>query len=195
MSDTISFYNNNTESFIKNTLKANMNDSRDKFLAYMPKGGRILDFGCGSGRDTKAFLEKGYQVEAIDGSEELCQYASEYTGILVKHMLFQELSEKEKYDGIWACASILHIERNELKSVLTKMTAALKWNGIIYTSFKYGDSEGERNGRYFTDFTEQFMVELLLSIPDLQIAGQWITNDVRPDRENEQWLNLLLRKK
>ena len=93
-------------------------------------------------------------MEAIDGSEELCKIASEYTGISVKQMMFHELSGVEKYDGIWACASILHLEKGDLPDVLQKMANALKTGGVIYTSFKYGDFEGERNGRYFTYLTE-----------------------------------------
>ena len=195
MPDTISFYNENPIAFISQTVNADMTEPQNKFLSYIPMDSTILDFGCGSGRDTKAFLEKGYQVEAVDGSEELCKYASEYTGILVKHMYFQDLIETEKYDGIWACASILHLKKTELIGVFSKMAAALKTNGIIYTSFKYGTFEGERNDRYFTDMTEQSIEELLQEIPNLQIKEQWITKDVRPDRENEQWLNLILRKK
>ena len=153
-----------------------------------------MDFGCGSGRDTKYFLEQGYQVTAIDGSEELCKIATEYTGISVKNMLFQELDEKNVYDGIWACSSILHVPSVELKDVIAKMTKALKKNGVIYTSFKYGEFEGERNGRYFTDMTEESFGNLLQSICELSIEEKWITSDVRPGRGEEKWLNLILRK-
>ncbi len=154
----------------------------------------ILDFGCGSGRDTKYFLDKGYQVEAIDGSEELCIRASEYTGITVKHMYFQELDEKERYDGIWACSSILHLNKEDLKKVLKKMAAALKKRGIIYTSFKYGDFEGERDNRYYTDFTEETFREYLKDIKELTITEEWITGDVLPGRGDKRWLNLLMQK-
>ena len=88
-----------------------MRSARQRFLACLPAGAAILDFGCGSGRDAKAFLELGFSVEASDGSEELCRRASELTGIPVKRMLFSELSAADRYDGIWACASILHLPR------------------------------------------------------------------------------------
>lgn len=149
---------------------------------------------CGSGRDTKYFLEQGHQVEAVDGSAELCRLASEYTGIPVKQFLFQELDETEKYDGIWACASILHLKKCELPGVLEKICRALKTNGVAYLSFKYGDFEGERNGRYFTDMTETSAGELLTAVPELKLEKQWISGDVRTDRGNEKWLNLILRK-
>lgn len=194
MSHTLEYYNNSADSFVAGTLLADVSELQDKFLKLLPAGARILDFGCGSGRDTKFFLENGYSVEATDGSEELCRMASEYTGVQVKCMLFQELGEKEKYDGIWACASILHVPMNELTGVLERMAAALKTGGVIYTSFKYGDFEGERNGRYFTDFTEESFTILLKQVPMLVIEEYWITSDVRPNRGDEKWLNLILRK-
>ncbi|MDY3796155.1 MAG: class I SAM-dependent methyltransferase, partial [Agathobacter sp.] len=154
----------------------------------------ILDFGCGSGRDTKYFLEAGLRVDAIDGSKELCKIASEYTGIEVKRMLFQELDIDSKYDGIWACSSILHLPKNDLKLVLRKINTALKKKGIVYTSFKYGEFEGERNGRYFTDFTIETFKEFIQDIEDLKLDEYWITGDVRPGRGEEKWLNIILQK-
>ena len=133
-------------------------------------------------------------MDATDGSEELCKKASEYTGIEVKQMLFQELDEVEKYDGIWACSSILHLPKVELEPVLKKMLIALKENGVIYTSFKYSNFEGMRNGRYFTDFTLEDFQEFMQKVPGLIIEEYWITGDVRPGRGEEKWLNLLLRK-
>lgn len=154
---------------------------------------RLLQ-SCGSGRDTKYFLEQGCKVTAIDGSQELCKLASEYTGIPVKHMLFQNLDEKEAYDGIWACSSILHVPANELRDIIKKMANALRAHGIIYTSFKYGTFEGKRNGRYFTDMTEETFAKLIQDMDELKIEEQWITSDVRPGRGEEKWLNLILRK-
>lgn len=151
-----------------------------------------IDFGCGSGRDTKYFLKRNYNVSAIDGSEEICKEASKYTGIKVKQMLFEELNDQNIYDGIWACASILHLSKNDLFRVFHKMNQALKENGIIYTSFKYGEFEGERNGRYFTDFTEDSSKEFILQIPQLQIKEIWTTGDVREGRGDERWLNILI---
>ena len=194
MDDTIEYYNKNAEQFVQGTLSVDFTATQERFLAKLSVGTSILDFGCGSGRDTKYFLDKGYQVEATDGSAELCKLASEYTGICVKQMLFEELDEYEKYDGIWACSSILHLDKRALKDVLKKMAAALKTNGVIYTSFKYGDFEGERNGRYFVDFTQETFGEFIREVPELQIEEYWITGDVRPGRGEEKWLNLILRK-
>ncbi|MBU5475087.1 class I SAM-dependent methyltransferase [Roseburia sp. MSJ-14] len=194
MNNTIQYYQQNAEQFSRETRSVDFSQNQGKFMSKLKKNDTILDFGCGSGRDTKCFLEHGFQVEAIDGSEELCRLAGEFTGIKVKHLLFQELAEKNKYDGIWACSSILHLPKQELIEVIQKMSLALKSKGIIYTSFKYGTFEGERNGRYFTDMTEDSFEEILQATKELQIEEQWITSDVRPERGNEKWLNLILRK-
>ena len=169
-------------------------ETQNRFSTLLPERGYILDFGCGSGRDTKYFLEQGFYVDATDGSEEMCHIASNYTGIQVRRLLFEELDENKKYDGIWACSSILHLPKNELKAVFMKMFKALKDDGIIYTSFKYGDFEGERNGRYFTDFTEKTFEEFVGEINNLQLKEEWITGDVRPGRGEEKWLNVILQK-
>lgn len=184
---TLDYYNQNAKKFITGTIQ-------NRFLDKLHPGAEILDYGCGSGRDTKYFLEQGCKVTAIDGSQELCKLASEYTGIQVKHMLFRDLDEKEAYDGIWACSSILHVPENELRDIIKKMANALRAHGIIYTSFKYGTFEGERNGRYFTDMTEETFAKLIQDIDELEIEEQWITSDVRPGRGEEKWLNLILRK-
>lgn len=191
---TLDYYNQNADAFAASTVSVDFKQTQDKFLNRLKLGDHILDFGCGSGRDTKYFLDSGLQVDAIDGSEELCRIASEFTGIEVKHMLFQELESKGEYDGIWACSSILHLPKDELKLVLEKIDTALKEKGIVYASFKYGDFEGERNGRYFTDFTIETFTKFIRDIGNLKIKEYWITGDVRPGRGEEKWLNLILQK-
>ena len=190
---TLDYYNQNVTTFIADTISVDLKDTQNKFINALP-GDKILDLGCGSGRDTKYFLEIGLKETAVDGSEELCKRASDYLGIPVYHMLFQELDLEDEYNGIWACSSILHLPKDELRTVFYKMVTALKSSGVIYTSFKYGEFEGERNGRYFTDFTIELFNEFIKNIPDLKIEEQWITEDVRPGRRDEKWLNLLLRK-
>ena len=190
---TIDYYNQNADLFVQGTVSVDFKETQDKFLQLLT-GKKVLDFGCGSGRDTKYFLESGFDVTATDGSEELCKSASAYTGIQVKHMLFQDLDEADCYDGIWACSSILHLSKDELRIVINKMSRALKLNGIIYTSFKYGNFEGERNGRFFTDFTLELFKDFISDVKDIVIEEYWITGDVRPGREDEKWLNLILRK-
>ena len=193
--NTVDYYDSHADKFYESTVNVDFTTIQKHFLSKLREGAYILDFGCGSGRDTKYFLEKGYQVEAIDGSLKLCEFAGKYTGINVKHMFFQELSEVGRYDGIWACSSILHLSLNELVDVMQKMAVALKENGIVYTSFKYGTFAGERNGRFFTDMTEEVFAEFLNKVKNLELEEQWITVDVRPERGEEKWLNLILRKR
>ena len=193
--NTIAYYDSYADEFYRSTVAVEFTAMQERFLRKLKKGSYILDFGCGSGRDTKYFLEQGYRVEAIDGSAELCRRASQYTGIQVKHMLFEELSAEDRYDGIWACSSILHLPIDKLAKVMQKMTAALKENGIIYTSFKYGTFSGERNGRFFTDMTETAFADLLGGAGGLEVEEQWVSSDVRAERSEEKWLNLILRKR
>lgn len=192
---TLDYYDENADEFYKSTVNVEFIAVQNHFLSKLKNDSYILDFGCGSGRDTKYFLEQGYNVDAIDGSKELCKLASEYTGIEVKNIFFQELSEVDKYDGIWACSSILHLPIDDLDEVMRKMVIALKKNGIIYTSFKYGTFAGERNGRFFTDMTEKTFAEFIFRIRDVEVEEQWTTSDVRPGRGEEKWLNLILRKR
>ncbi|MBR4164312.1 MAG: methyltransferase domain-containing protein [Solobacterium sp.] len=191
---TLNYYNTKSDLFVSTTKDLEFTDIQDGFLKFLNPGSLVLDFGCGSGRDSKYFLQKGYLVEAMDGSEEMVRIATEVAGIPVKHMLFQELDEENKYDGIFACASILHVKKEELADVLQRMKKAVKDQGIIYVSFKYGDFEGYRNGRYFTDMTEESFRALLEQVSGLSIVEERITSDARPGRENEKWLNVILRK-
>ena len=191
---TIDYYNQNADTFVSGTVNVEFTEVQDMFLKNLTTGAFILDFGCGSGRDAKYFLSKGFQVEASDGSEEICRIAEKNVGIPIKNMMFSELDAVEKYDAIWACSSILHLSKEELKDVMCKMIRATKKNGYIYTSFKYGDFEGYRNGRYFTDFTTESFAEFLKVFPKLEIKKSWISDDVRPGRGDEKWLNLILKK-
>lgn len=194
-SKTLNYYDEKTQEFIASTVNVDFKVTQDKFLKLLALKARILDFGCGSGSDTKYFLEQGFQVTAIDGSAELCKFASALTGIEVKQMFFQELSEFETYDGIWACSSILHLPYAELQDVFLKMVKATKNDGVIYTSFKYGDFEGYRHERYFTDMTEAKFAEFVKDFPEIETEELWVTGDVRPSRSAEKWLNLILRKR
>ena len=194
MNQTLRYYNEHANEFVDGTVSVDFEQVQDRFIKKLETGACILDFGCGSGRDSKYFLDRGFMVDATDGSKELCRSATAYTGIPVRQMLFQDLDEREKYDGIWACSSILHLSKKELAPVFEKMVRALKEQGVIYTSFKYGTFEGMRNGRFFTDFTLESFKKFMEGIQGLEMEEYWITGDVRPGREEEKWLNLVLRK-
>lgn len=190
---TIDYYNKHAEEFTASTFEVDMESLYQPFLAELPGGTRILDVGCGSGRDTLAFKNKGYYVDAIDYSEELVKKATRLTGIPVKLESFYEIDADEAYDGIWACASLLHCERSRLKEVIGKLLRVLKPNGVLYMSFKYGNNDREKEGRQFTNLNEAQAEILLGQLENVQQIQQWITVDKRPER-TEQWLNLLWKK-
>lgn len=191
---TLTFYQNNAKEYAAETAAVDFSATQERFLQYLPKGSHILDFGCGSGRDSRYFLARGYAVTATDGCAEFVSLASKLTGLKVEQMLFSELSAVDEFDGVWACASMLHLPKDELVDVLHRICTALKAGGYFYTSFKYGSFEGEINGRYFTYLTEDSLAELLLAFPDLCIVEQWVSSDVRAGRDYEKWLNVIMRK-
>ena len=192
MNKTLQYYNEKAASFTQDTQNVEFSSLQDEFVSGIPEGGRILDLGCGSGRDSKAFLDKGYDVVSVDGSEELAKIASKYIGREVICTTFQDYEPKGEFDGIWACASLLHLTKKEIVPVMKKLAVALKNGGTFYVSFKYGDFSGDRNGRFFTDLTEDSFRELIAEVPGLKIQRQFITGDARPGRETEKWLNVFL---
>ena len=189
----MNYYDKNAQEFIDGTVDTDMTIHYNEFLPLIPENGNILDAGCGSGRDTLKFKSLGYNVVAMDGSKEMCKLASEFTGEKVLHIQFQEIEFNNEFDGIWACASLLHVPSSEIEIVLEKLKKSLKENGIMYASFKYGDFEGERNGRYFNDLTESKAIELFSKL-DFEVIKTWITSDSRLSREDEKWMNILVKK-
>jgi 2-polyprenyl-3-methyl-5-hydroxy-6-metoxy-1,4-benzoquinol methylase len=169
---TIDYYNQHADEFAQATLNVDMERLYQPFLIELPKQARILDVGCGSGRDTLALKNKGYEVDAIDYSEELVKKATLLTGIQVKLQSFYEVNELEVYDGIWACASLLHCERDRLAEIIGKLRTALKPNGVLYMSFKHGNSDREKDGRQFTDLDENQVDALLEQFDNVQQIQQ-----------------------
>lgn len=194
MTKTLNYYNQCAEAYNETTLNIEFDSKREMLLKYLQPNAHILDLGCGSGRDSKGFLQKGYKVTAVDGSKELCKIASKNIGQDVICQLFNELDAVNKFDGVWACASLLHLPTNELKQTLKRVEKALKKDGYFYASFKYGDFEGERDGRYFNDFTEVSFSTLLKEFPNLELQEVEVTTDVIPGRENVSWLNVIMKK-
>lgn len=188
--DTIDYYERNADRFVRDTASADMGTVREAFLSYIPEGGSILDLGCGSGRDSRAFLDAGYDVTSLDGSPALCRAAQALTGRKVICSLFADYEPDRIYDGIWACASLLHLSPEDLPGVLAKYAGALKMGGCFYMSFKKGDFSGERKGRYFTDLTEEGITSLLEQVPFLKTETLFLTGDVRPGRGGEEWINV-----
>ena len=186
----VEYYNNNADSFFEGSVNADMSGVRSGFSKYVPDGGKILDAGCGSGRDSKAFLSEGYDVVAFDASKEMCKRASEYIGREVLNMRFEDISFDKEFDGIWACASLLHVPSDDLPDVLQRMKKALKPGGAIYASFKYGEGTTVRGERVFSDFTEESATKLFEEA-GFEIASRVVGGDSRPGREDEKWINVI----
>ncbi len=187
------YYNENADDFYNSTCDVDLSDIYKKFEKYLCSDAYILDAGCGSGRDSKYFLSHDYKVAAIDASQEMVIRAKELTGLDVKEMYFQEVVEKEVYDAIWACASLLHVPKKDIDEVLQKFTDALKVSGIWYMSFKYGEDEREKENRLFNDYTEKSLKSLISKYTELSILELWLTDDRRADRD-DKWINLIVKK-
>ena len=111
-------------------------------------------------------------------------------------LTFDAIQLDAEFDGIWACASLLHVSRRDLDAVFVRLTRALKSQGVLYLSFKYGDTERFEQGRFFNDLNETLLKSLLADHPRLEIVKLWITDDVRNDRRgSQQWLNALVRRR
>ena len=193
---TLDFYNQNAEKYFEQTVHGEMQESYDRFMMFLPEGAYILDFGCGSGRDSKYFLSQGYSVKAIDGSEKLAELASKYIGQPVETMDFSELSDVLTYDGIWACSSILHVERESLPDILRKMITALKEDGVIYTCFKKGDKCEMQDGKYYNYMTKELLEKMLAEIePEAKIVEYYESTTYKNvNRPTATWGNYLIKR-
>lgn len=187
------YYQLHAQRFFSETVDVDMSELYRPFVAHLKPGARILDAGCGSGRDAKAFREMGYAVEAFDASAELVELARQHTGLPVKQMRFEDITEVERYDGIWCCASLLHVPLAELPGVMAQLAKALKPGGVWYLSFKYGCGEREKDGRRFTDMDEAGFAEVLSELSGIEVMECWQTHDQRPERD-DSWINLVLSK-
>lgn len=191
---SVDFYNHNAKSFFDATKDVDVSSLMSHFLPLIPTGGHILDAGCGSGRDSKIFKSMGYRLCAIDASEELAAIASQHIGQAVEVCTFADFQYDYQLDGIWACASLLHVCPKDLPQIFSHLFSFLLKGGIFYCSFKYGSDDIERDGRHFTHCDETRLRHFLYGM-NVSIHEMWCTVDLRKERENEQWLNAILIKK
>lgn len=192
LNETLDYYNKNAKEYIELTREVSSN-GREKFLLkHLKPNAYILDLGCGSGKDSKSFIEQGYRVYALDGSEEMAKLASEYIGQEVVCQNIEEINFKEEFDAIYASASMLHIPRKKQRDILLRLMNALKKNGYLYVNYKYGEFEGMRDGRYYTDYTLELFQELIGNIDGLTIVENEISID-ELGRSNS-WINIVLKK-
>lgn len=193
--NTLNYYNKNAKMYFDQTIEGNMQENYDRFLSKIPKNAYILDFGCGSGRDSKYFIEHGYKVRAIDGSKEMCKLASSYINQNVECMKFGELNDLELYDAIWACSSILHVEKENLQEILNKMVIAIKPNGIIYTSFKKGQGYEIKDGKYYNYITIEELENIIERInQNVKIIDYYETLSSTKRPTKVTWSNFLMKK-
>ena len=189
------YYSQNADKYAASTFDLDLTPLYERFLAYLPKGALILDAGSGSGRDTLAFLKRGYVVEAFDASPELSAFSSRLTGVPTCVLRFQEFDDVNRYDGIWACASLLHVPKVELHETLVRLILALKSGGALYMSFKHGDDERiAEDGRFYSDVTEEELAALLSAIPDISVEEVWLSEGESRLKGKGDWVNAIVRR-
>ena len=191
---TIDFYNKNAENYCSKTIGIDLTQIYEKFLKYIPKQGAILDLGCGSGRDSLNFLNNGFDVTSMDASIEMVKLSSKLINQKTIHRKIEDIDFKDKFDGIWACASLLHINKNATVDVYNKLLSALKIEGILYASYKYGTNTIVKEGRYFNNYDENSFSEMIKNIKSLELIEFWTTLDLRQEGNNQKWLNILLKR-
>lgn len=194
MDPTLQYYQHHAADFVDQTQGVDMKALYDKFLARLPGSGSILDIGCGSGRDAQYFHQLAFDVIAFDGSEAIVELAAQRSAFPVIHATFNDFTTDQRFDGMWACASLLHVPLAEQCATITHLVSFLKPNGVFYASYKLGQKETHKGGRYFCNVDADSFAQLIASIADLEIMEHWITGDQRPGRGNEQWFNVLLQK-
>lgn len=184
------YYEENAAKYIKSTISSDMSSLYSLFEKYIPRIGTILDLGFGSGRDLLYFRKQGYETYGVDPSLSFCKHLNELGFAHIYNLRAQDINFQEMFDGIWACASLLHVPSNELNSVFKKCSKALRNGGVIYISFKYGKFEGERDGRFYLDLNEDGLRNYLENT-SLTLKEVMISEDSRKENDTK-WLNAIL---
>ena len=191
--NSVPYYQANAQDFFDTTIRYDLSQITTLFLSYLSKGSKILDAGCGSGRDSKYFLTKGYDVVAFDGAQKLAELASKFTGLSVYHRYFSQMDEEQEYDGIWTSASLLHMPKTELFGTLEKLKKALKPKGAWYMSFRYGHGDHKEGDRYFYDQTEESLTKILEQLGGITILHMSVPDNLK-SRRGFKFLVCIVRK-
>lgn len=181
--DSVPYYERFAEAFAARAGGLDLSALYEPFLARVPRGGRILDAGCGPGRDSAAFLARGYEVEAFDASPKLVAEARQRTGLEVQRRRFEEYEAAAELDGVWACASLLHIPSGRLPSVLERLARALRPGRPFFMSFKHGEGERREGLRFFTDLTPLDLERILDEVPNLEATRVWTSESIQRGAE------------
>jgi superfamily II DNA or RNA helicase/SAM-dependent methyltransferase/SOS-response transcriptional repressor LexA len=188
--DSHQYYEKLAAEFFGATVSVDMTPVYERFLANLKPGAHILDAGCGSGRDAKAFAELGFQVTAFDASVELARLASAHCGFEVLVRRFEDMDQVAQFDAIWCCASLLHVPLAAMHTTLDRLWRALRPGGVLYVSFKHGAGERMYGGRRFTDADESSLRQWFGRFPNVHQVELWLTDDQRPEQD-ERWINAL----
>ena len=195
MTDSSQYYNTHAEQYAKTTFEVDMSAQYALFLPHLEKRALILDAGCGSGRDSLVFKQRGYTVQAFDASEAMVESTRSLAQVPVRKLTFQEMDYDQEFDGIWACASLLHVPKQELGKVFSLLAKALKSKGFLYCSFKNREESFEKDGRVFSCFTPDSMQEFIQTQIEFNLIEMKLSTDVRPGREDEGWVNVVVQKR
>ena len=194
MTKTLNYYNQCAEAYNETTLNIEFDSKREMLLKYLQPNAHILDLGCGSGRDSYYFKQNGYQIVAVDGSKELATQASLLLGQPVLNQLFEDIQFNEEFDGVWACASLLHVSAKELPSILIKIRESLKKEGVFYISVKEGEGSGVEDRRFFQYYSPSQFHHLISQCGGLKIETAWSHTELRDEGNKVVWLNVIGRK-
>ena len=191
----VNYYDVHAKEYAELTVNADMSHAYEKFLRYLTLGAKLLDEGCGSGRDSLFFIKKGYDVTMLDASAGMCKCAETLTGRKALCMKFDEIDFANQFDGIWACASLLHVPEKELENILARFHHALCDGGVLYASWKYGDTERRDGERFYCDMTETKLKNLLARVGLFDCLECWVAEDSLPSGREQKWLNVVMRKR
>ena len=192
MSSTIDYYNTNAEQYYWSTVDVDFEHLRKKFVSYMPENARIIDLGCGSGRDVKAFCDMGYQTIGLDASEELAKIARNQLGVEVLVADMATWKAETPFDGVWCCASLLHLNENDANQFFDNLKYNLKPEGVLFMSVKEGIQTGlDEKGRLMQNYTETDL-RRKIERAGLDIIEMERTVD-KLGRDDFAWLNAFAR--
>jgi len=164
MSDetTIAVYDEKAEEYGRLTETLWELRELEAFSEALPKGGRVLDLGCGPGFYAAKLATLGFEVEAWDASVEMVSMAKAHPGVCAKQARFDDLAGNDVYDGIWANFSLLHAPKFDFPKHLARIRRALKPGGAFHIGMKLGEGEGPDSiGRFYAYYSEEELVELL----------------------------------
>ncbi len=191
--ETIAYYNTSAVNYIEGTLANDMQQLRQAFTDLLPEGGHILDLGCGSGRDSKAFLSEGFEVTAMDASPAIAYHASHHINQKVLVKKAQDIEVADTYNGIWACASLLHLPDWELAPVLKRLERALLPDGVLYLSFKK-QKYPDNSQIFFCYPNPADLRDLIKNCQRLQLVDSFTSCSSKTKSLHEQWHNIIARK-